>query len=109
MVRPLTLCVLALAAALWPICEPLAADDKGRALAATCTGCHGPNGASTGAIPSIAGMERERLVSLMHDFRDGKREATVMHQHARGYTDEQVEAMAAWFAQQRPPQSGERR
>jgi cytochrome c553 len=104
MVRLLTLYVLSLAAALWPICQTLAADDNGRALAATCTGCHGPNGASAGAIPSIAGMETERLVALMRDFRDGKREATVMHQHARGYTDEQVEAMAAWFAQQRQAQ-----
>jgi sulfide dehydrogenase cytochrome subunit len=38
---------------------------------------------------------------LMKEFRDGKREATVMHQHAKGYTDEQLDAIAAWFAQQK--------
>jgi cytochrome c553 len=100
MVRPLTLCALSLTIALMSA-QPVAAGDEGRALAATCTGCHGPGGASAGAIPAIAGMDRARMIALMSDFRDGKREATVMHQHARGYTDEQIEAMAAWFAARR--------
>jgi cytochrome c553 len=37
----------------------------------------------------------------MSDFRDGKRPATVMRQIARGYTEPQIEAMAAWFASQK--------
>jgi sulfide dehydrogenase cytochrome subunit len=37
----------------------------------------------------------------MSDFRDGKRPATVMQQIARGYTEPQIEAMAAWFASQK--------
>lgn len=78
-----------------------AADLDGRNLAATCTGCHGTNGVSTGAIPTLAGVEAARIVVLMQEFRDGKRPATVMQQHARGYTDQQIEAIAAWFAAQK--------
>ena len=80
--------------------EP-AADLDGRNLAANCTGCHGTNRVSAGAIPSIAGMEASRMVLLMQEFRDGKRTATVMPQHAKGYTDAQIEAIAAWFAAQK--------
>ena len=79
----------------------VAADTAARSLAANCTGCHGPNGVSTGGIPSIAGLEKGRMVALMQEFRDGKRTATVMHQHAKGYTDEQIEAIAGWFAAQK--------
>jgi cytochrome c553 len=37
----------------------------------------------------------------MRAFRDGSRPATVMHQIAKGYTDAQIDAMAAWFAAQK--------
>jgi cytochrome c553 len=79
------------------------ADDKlGRSIAATCTGCHGTDGRSAGGIPSLAGMDKDRLAGLVREFRDGKRPATVMHQHAKGYTDEQIDAAAAWFAARNP-------
>jgi cytochrome c553 len=37
----------------------------------------------------------------MRAFRDGKRPATVMHQIAKGYSDAQIESLAAWFAAQK--------
>jgi cytochrome c553 len=81
---------------------PVQAEDKAaRSMAATCTGCHGTNGVSGGGIPSIAGVDKGRIATLMREFRDGKRPATVMHQHAKGYTDEQIEAIAAWFAERK--------
>ena len=81
--------------AAWPA---QAADNTARNLAATCTGCHGTNGVSAGGIPTIAGLEQARIVTLLQEFRDGKRPSTVMQQHAKGYTDEQIELIAAWFA-----------
>ncbi len=78
-----------------------AQDRKGRSLAATCTGCHGTDGVSAGGIPSLAGIDTTRIVQLMHEFRSGKRPATVMHQHAIGYTDAQIEAIAVWFARRK--------
>jgi cytochrome c553 len=94
--RLFPLAVLGLAAL---AAAPAQAEDKAaRSMAATCTGCHGTNGVSSGGIPTIAGTEKDRIVTLMKEFRDGKRPATVMHQHAKGYTDEQIEAIAAWFA-----------
>ncbi len=77
--------------------------NAGRALAATCTTCHGTDGRSVGGVPpSIAGMNRDVMVQQMKDFRDGKRPATIMHQHAKGYTDAQFVLIADYFANVKP-------
>ena len=73
----------------------------GRNLAAACANCHGTDGVSQAGMPSLAGRERATLAQQMQDFRTGKRPATVMHQIARGYTEEQVEAIAAYLSTQK--------
>ncbi|HEY6720076.1 MAG TPA: c-type cytochrome [Burkholderiales bacterium] len=73
-----------------------------RNLAAACASCHGTNGASQEGMPVLAGREKGLLAQQMQDFKSGKRPATVMHQIARGYSDEQVEALAVYFAAQNP-------
>jgi cytochrome subunit of sulfide dehydrogenase len=78
-------------------------DPAAQTLAANCTGCHGPNGVSAGAIPGIAGLEKAYLVTAMQEFKAGTRQATVMHQHAKGYTDQEIELLASYFSQQKRP------
>jgi cytochrome c553 len=81
----------------------LAADNdniNARNWAATCTGCHGTNGHSAGGMPSIAGLDKGYIVSVMQEYKAGKRAATVMHQHAKGYTDEQIDRIADFFSAQ---------
>jgi cytochrome subunit of sulfide dehydrogenase len=73
----------------------------GAYLAGTCANCHGTAGKSNGGLPALAGLPKDTLVQSMRDFRDGKRPATVMHQLAKGYTDEQVLLMAEYFAAQK--------
>jgi cytochrome c553 len=74
-----------------------------RSLAATCTTCHGTDGISVGGVPpSLAGQSKDFLLQQMNDFKSGKRVATVMHQHAKGYSDAQLERIAAYFAAVRP-------
>ena len=69
-------------------------------LAAPCAICHGTQGrAATADVVALAGMPREHIATQMRAFRDGKRAATVMHQIAKGYTDPQIDALAAWFAE----------
>ena len=70
----------------------------GRNLAAACASCHGTNGVSVQGMPNLAGQQRVYLVQQMQDFKTGKRPATVMHQLAKGYTNEQIEALAAYFS-----------
>jgi sulfide dehydrogenase cytochrome subunit len=82
----------------------LAADaiSAGQRLAATCTGCHGTNGASTGnVLPSLAGQPKEALAASLLAFKAGTRDSTIMRQIAKGYTDEQIGQIAAYFAAQK--------
>ena len=74
-------------------------DAMARSLAATCAGCHGPDGRSaTKEVVSLAGLSKEHIVAQMRAFKDGTRPATIMHQLAKGYTDQQIELLAAYFA-----------
>jgi sulfide dehydrogenase cytochrome subunit len=79
--------------------EPIA---PGARIAASCTGCHGTNGATQGnTLPPLAGQQKEALLAAMKAFKAGSRPATIMSQIAKGYTDEQLEALASYFAAQR--------
>jgi cytochrome c553 len=78
------------------------AQDQGSKLAAACAICHGTEGrAVTQDLVSLAGRPRDEIASQMRAFRDGNRAATVMHQIAKGYTDAQIDALAAYFAAQK--------
>jgi cytochrome subunit of sulfide dehydrogenase len=73
----------------------------GRNLAAACAGCHGTNGVSQGVTESLAGMGKDDIVRKMQDFKSGTKPATIMQQLAKGYTDQQIEIIAVWFAAQK--------
>lgn len=71
-----------------------------RSLAATCANCHGTNGVSRGELPSLAGVAAEATIAKMAAYKSGALSATVMHQIAKGYTDEQIRQLAVFFAAQ---------
>ena len=75
-------------------------DKHARSLAAPCAACHGTNGNSVGGTAVLAGMDRALFVKQMKDFKSGARPATVMHQHAKGYSDEEMEKLADFFSAQ---------
>lgn len=79
--------------------------DLGRNLAATCANCHGTNGhavAGTGAgMDSLAGVEKARTLQKLHQYKNGERAATIMHQITKGYTDTQLDLIATYFAAQK--------
>lgn len=83
--------------------QPTAATLNTRALAATCANCHGTDGRAVGgeAMVALAGLPQATIVEQMQAFRDGKRPATVMHQIVKGYSDEQIQAIAIYFAAQK--------
>ncbi len=75
-----------------------------RSLAATCANCHGTQGKAVdgSAVPTLAGMPRDQMVASLKAFKSGARPATIMHQLSKGYTDAQIEQIAAYFAAQKP-------
>ena len=99
MLRTTTLFAVGLAGCLWTHAATAADPTYARSLAATCFTCHGTEGRSVDSVPpSLAGQKRDSLLKQLQEFRDGKRPATIMHQHAKGYTDEQLALISGYFA-----------
>jgi len=68
-------------------------------LVGNCIACHGPNGSSLGpATPTIAGLESESFVDIMEEYKNGERPSTIMGRIAKGYTLDDFEQMAEYFA-----------
>ncbi len=81
--------------------KSLAADarpSRGTALMNACAACHGPDGHSQGAIPSIHALPKEQLVDALRAFRSGARSGTVMSRIAKGLSDDDIAALAAHAA-----------
>ena len=88
------------------LCAPALAQDlnMGRNLAATCANCHASNGRPRSqAIPPLAGMKAEVMLELLADYRSGRQAGTVMPQIVKGFTEEQLRLVAAYFATQAKP------
>ena len=74
-----------------------------QSLAATCAACHGTQGRAIegAAVPGLAGLPAGYMTEQMKGFKSGARQATVMHQLAKGYSDAQIDQLAAYFAAQK--------
>lgn len=88
------LAVAAVTATAWAAGEPPPG-------AAACSGCHPASPRVSSPVPRLAGLDRAAIAGAMRDFRAGTRPATVMDRIARGFTDAEIQAIAAWYAAQR--------
>jgi cytochrome c553 len=101
---PITPAALLLALRAGPaLAQPAVADRQARVWAAACAACHGTDGRAQGSMPVLAGRNADELLQVLQAFRaDQRQPATVMHQHAKGYTDDELRRIAAFFAAQPP-------
>ena len=73
-----------------------------RSWAASCAACHGTDGRAQPGMVSLAGVPKEITIQKMLDYKAGRvPAATIMHQLAKGYSDEQIAAIAGYFAAQK--------
>ena len=100
MTRTIAIAVLAAATAL-PAWAHGRDPNLARNLASNCANCHGTNGQAIAPMPMLAGQSKDAIVKTMRDFREGKRPATIMHQLAKGYSDEDIDLIAGYFAAQK--------
>lgn len=66
--------------------------------AEACVGCHGPGAAGSGSVPGIAGRDAREIATAVRAFRSGERSGTIMGRIARGYTEDEIAAIAAYLA-----------
>ena len=89
--------VMASAGAAHAQIDPLQA----RSWAAACANCHGTGRRAQAGNEPLAGANKDDMLKKLMDFKRGAKPATIMHQLSKGYSDEQLAAIAAWFAAQK--------
>ena len=82
--------------------SPLLAASDPPPGAVSCSGCH-PAGAVVPASPvsRLYGRDAGDIVTAMTGFRDGTLPATVMNRIAKGFSADELRAIAAWLATQK--------
>lgn len=86
-------------AALGLAATPALAADSIENLARTCNNCHGINGVSVGpTMPSIGGLSEPYLKNMMLQWKSGERYSATMGRLIKGYSDEQIGALATHFS-----------
>ena len=80
--------------------QPLLAASDPPPGATSCSGCHS-SGATASAIPRLYGRDAGDITTAMAGFREGTLPATVMNRIAKGFSDDELRAIAAWLAAQK--------
>lgn len=75
--------------------------DVAPAGAAACSGCHPASRAVETPFTRLTGRNPAEVLTAMQEFRSGQRPATVMDRIAKGFTDDEIKAIAAWYAAQK--------
>jgi len=68
--------------------------------AASCSGCHAASAAVAAPVPPILGRNPDEIIAAMLAFRSGERPSTVMGRIAKGFSDDEIRAIAVWLAAQ---------
>lgn len=75
----------------------------GEMLATTCFQCHGPEGKFTnGNMPPLAGYPEQFMAMRLKQYQSGDLKGTIMQRHAKGYSQEEINALAKYFSSLKP-------
>src|SRR5215475_10405191 len=69
--------------------------------ASSCSGCHPASSGVSTPVPRLNGRDAAQITTAMTEFRTGKRPGTVMDRIAKGFTDDETRAIAAFLAAQK--------
>ena len=69
--------------------------------ATSCSGCHSPSATETSVPPCLNGRDPAKTVAALQEFRSGQRPATIMDRVVKGFTPEEIAAIAAWYGAQK--------
>ena len=69
--------------------------------AASCSGCHASNPRVETPVPPLAGRPAADIASQMIAFKAGQRPGTIMDRIAKGFSEDEIRAIAAWYESQK--------
>jgi cytochrome c553 len=90
----------ALLAACLASAPALASGDRelGKHLSSECVACHQLSGRVVAGVPAIIGIDPPSFTALMLSYRTKERPNAVMQAIAAKFNDEEIAALAAYFA-----------
>jgi sulfide dehydrogenase cytochrome subunit len=68
--------------------------------ASSCSGCHPASAAVETPVSRLVGRPAPEIVAAMQAFRAGQLPATVMDRIAKGFSEDEIASIAAWYAAQ---------
>ena len=95
------LCVAVAIATVMASSPPVLAASEPPPGAASCSGCHPAGATSASTVSRLYGRNAGDIMTAMTGFRDGSVPATVMTRIAKGFSDDELRAIAAWLAAQK--------
>ena len=69
--------------------------------ASSCSGCHATSKSVDTPAPRLVGRSPAEIEAAMLAFRTGQKPASVMNRIAKGFSDEEIESIAAWYGGQK--------
>jgi cytochrome c553 len=69
--------------------------------ASSCSGCHSPNATDTSTPARLIGRDPAKTVAALQEFRSGQRQGTIMDRVVKGFTPEEIQAIAIWYGTQK--------
>jgi sulfide dehydrogenase cytochrome subunit len=82
-----------------PALAASAADAPPGAL--SCSGCHPAARTVNSAVPRLIGRNPADITAAMQAFKSGQLPSTVMDRIAKGFSEDEIKAIAAWYGAQK--------
>ncbi|WP_024537051.1 c-type cytochrome [Comamonas badia] len=99
--RALALALTAALASAAPLSQAQTSPTQVKSWAAGCASCHGTNGQAQPGMPPLAGKNAADMTDKLLAYKSGAAPSTIMTQLAKGYSDDQLKAIAGYFAAQK--------
>lgn len=77
--------------------------ELGQHLSSECVTCHNPSGKNAAGVPLIAGWPEDQFVAVMNSYKEQHRDNPVMQTIAGRLKPEDIEALAVYFGELKPP------
>ena len=69
--------------------------------ASSCSGCHPASQSVDTPVKQLVGRKPEDIVAAVKAFRSGEKPATIMDRIAKGFSDDEIKAIADWYGAQK--------
>jgi cytochrome c553 len=69
--------------------------------ASSCSGCHPVSKGVDTPVVRLIGRNPSEIVAAVQAFRSGQRPATVMDRISKGFSDDEIKAIADWYGAQK--------